>query len=207
MQSKLNQDRIALLKYMQGLYKASANVTQNPLYVWHALFDHMSELADEHAPIGLSFGNEVTVPGWIAEYIFDIAAKMVALTCGNDFRTWDTEPEPAELEEDYDGSPPLSASDAMKLVPLAMGFTRSTLNAFAMARSDIRKVRVFQAYLGICGSGKTKTQAAEEIQDRYALEDLSAARRLIRQGRQLIEAARVQAAQPNPVEAPKSGKD
>jgi hypothetical protein len=112
--------------------RRKAELTSNPLYVWHAiLYCTMCEMP---------------LPDWCIGYLGSVAFNLFDLAAGVDFRE---HPSRRDSESAADvanrtvahfDTPTIEAERALELVPQALELSRQGKNAFTSLRSDEQKV-------------------------------------------------------------------
>lgn len=188
-------------------YHHLSTKTRNPLYAWLALE------ARFHSRLGLQFeqpfGDEFSVPGWVASYLLDVVQSIATMAGGIDPQLQVQENDtpkpilsPVEAKtysspEEYMQSPEFQAhmdriritpGRAMNKVPAALGLTRNGgWNAFASLKATSAKMHEFHSYEAMRAAGVPAKVALDAIGSVIGVEDPSHMNRRLREGRDLTK--------------------
>ena len=179
-------------------FQELAHETQNPMYAWLELWPRLTAAMDIHAPGGPEIVEDVTIPAWIANYLFDVANGLVFLSGGINPRADPGNTEMANLasvEEALKASVDPSTikphriepDAAMKLVTSVMGLTGAGWNAFAALDSVAQRMGEFRLYESIRETGGSAKEALAKVQEVYGNKDERTTLRRVKEGRALAE--------------------
>jgi hypothetical protein len=189
------QQRAGDLAALLDRYHKLAQKRQNPVYAWLAL----QAIFWARSPTEERFTQDLVIPAWIANYLQDITRDLLDLSAGIDPRI-----EPELVAMNYDSneeamsSPEFKAytdrrrigpTDAMDLVPNALGLRRSDekWNAFADFQSKTSKVHEAHAYNNMKARGISAKTAIHAIGEGIGVKDASSINSRIREGKALID--------------------
>lgn len=178
-------------------YRKLAERTNNPFYAWAALY----VLKSARVNLGDQWPAEkpLSLPGWIASYLFRVVENINELSLGLDTRiprapapmldqisVQDFEETMFERAKEDLNARQISMSEAMSLVPAALELTRpGGWNAFASYAATSQKANEHLSYEAMKAAGIPAKQALHIIGDATGITDPSRLYARIREGRNL----------------------
>lgn len=182
-------------------YRQLAEKTQNPVYAWLAL------QARFHSQLGINLdkpiGLELSIPGWVAEYLLWVTQDLVSLSSGINPRisldldrcqSGSSKPfsSPAEVlqSEEFQAAVDarrISSTKAMDLLPAVLGLRRPGWNAFDSFDATTNKMQEFRAFEAMRADGIPHKVALGAIGKGIGVADPSRVQARIREGRDLAE--------------------
>ena len=180
--------------------------TQNPMYAWLALSARLTAAIDYEHPDGPIIAQDVTIPGWVADYLSGVADNLGFLASGIDPRVnlaksdlggfASFEEAMATHDMHMTIKPRIIEPDAaMKLVPTIMGLTGAGRNAFAALQSTVKRMGEFRLYESVREEGGSAKDALAKVCEVYGLKSDRQALRRVQEGRAL---ANWQVSKPTP---------
>lgn len=191
------------LEHTLSRYRSLAERTNNPMYVWLAL---QAIFWDGAFPGNVwPHERELSLPGWIAEYLSLTTHQLSSLATGRDFRIEPPPPtfhstsnDPETVRAEYLQSDEfrrhceaahISSPDAMKAVPAALGLTRSGgWNAFDSLAATTNKMHEHNAYEAMKADGVPSKVALHAIGSEIGVSDASRLHARLREGKALSKA-------------------
>jgi hypothetical protein len=147
--------------------------TGNPLSVWRAILLSTQDNAT---------GRTSEIPDWCVRYLADVAASLLRLAAGEDFRR----PVAPNKQRSELTKALLSPEDAVVLLPAALGLSRPGWNAMKVWRSLWEQRQDQVALRNLAEAGSTKSQGIEEIRIRRGFREDRTVRRRVAELNRLL---------------------